>query len=121
MSLKSKKIRRTRAKLPEKATKSEAFAKEEPLIEEILKETAQNPGNFAEKIELFTTKIKQNYDIDDLRLKFAQAEILLRESVEKSRFLDKIFESLLISLKLEHEIQVISHFPCRNRIFAESC
>lgn len=106
LSRKSKKIRKFQAKLEENCEKREIFAKEEPLIEEILKETAPNAGNFAEKIELFTRKIKENYNIDDLRLKFAQAEILLRENVETSRFIEKIFESLIISLKLEHEIQV---------------
>lgn len=61
--------------------------------------------SFGDKIELSINIIKSNFDVDDLRLKFMQAQILLKESSVEA-FLEKIFESLILSLKLENEVQV---------------
>lgn len=57
-------------------------------------------------IEKKILQLKNTYDIDSLRLKFTQANILLDENKE-DEFLDKIYDSLVISIHLELEIKVI--------------
>ena len=68
-------------------------------------ECEEGMQSFGEKIELSIDMIKRNYDVDDLRLKFIQAQILLKENSEEA-FLEKIYDSLIVSLRLENEIQV---------------
>lgn len=103
ISIRSKKIKK-KVKFEEdvEEKKSPIVNNEEPLIEEIMKVGNQN---FGEKIELSMDLIKKNYDVNDLRLKFIQTEILLQEN-STEEFLEKLFENLILSLKLENEIQV---------------
>lgn len=103
ISIKSKKIKK-KVKFEEdlEEKKSPIVNNEEPLIEEIMKVGHQN---FGEKIELSMDLIKKNYDVNDLRLKFIQTEILLQEN-STEEFLEKLFDNLILSLKLENEIQV---------------
>ena len=77
------------------------------LVSDFLKSENDEQGmqSFGEKIEFSIDLIKKTYDVDDLRLKFIQAKILLKENSPKA-FLDKIFDALITSLKLENEIQV---------------
>ena len=85
--------------------------KKETLVSEFLKNENDESGmqSFGEKIEFSIDLIKKNYDVDDLRLKFIQAKILLKEN-SFNAFLDKIFDALISSLKLENEIQVFFSF-----------
>jgi len=83
----------------------------ENLVGDFLKSEIDDQGmqSFGEKIEFSIELIKKNYDVDDLRLKFIQAQILLKENSQEA-FIEKIFDTLIASLKLESEIQVNHHF-----------
>lgn len=62
--------------------------------------------NFGEMIENRINKIMKEYDVDVLRLKFTQADILIDQGNEEE-FVDKVTDYIIISLKLENEIKVI--------------
>lgn len=61
--------------------------------------------NFGEMIENKINKIMKEYDVDVLRLKFTQADILINEGNEVE-FVEKLTDYIIISLKLENEIKV---------------
>ena len=65
-----------------------------------------NSINFAEKIEEKINEIKQKYNVNEFRLAFRSAKMIL-EKGEKHNFIENIFEVLLKTLELEREIIVI--------------